>query len=106
MYKIKTIVLYRPERWEKPPEAANSIPGVWGNMLSFLGGPHSCIGYRFSIVEMKALLFTLVRAFEFDLGVEPTDIGKRSAVVQRPFVLSKKEQGSQMPMVIRPIHHA
>ncbi|KAG6856728.1 hypothetical protein H0H87_001328 [Tephrocybe sp. NHM501043] len=42
---------FRPERWEKVPEAAGNIPGVWGNMLTFLGGPRACIGYRFSLVE-------------------------------------------------------
>ena len=43
--------LSRPERWEKTPEAAASIPGVWGHMLTFLGGPRACIGYRFALVE-------------------------------------------------------
>ncbi|KAG5352648.1 hypothetical protein C0989_001270 [Termitomyces sp. Mn162] len=42
---------FRPERWENIPEAATHIPGVWGNMLTFLGGPRACIGYRFSLVE-------------------------------------------------------
>ena len=46
-----TYFLCRPERWESIPEAAHSIPGVWGNLLTFLGGPHACIGYRFSVVE-------------------------------------------------------
>jgi hypothetical protein len=41
----------RPERWEAPPPGASAIPGVWGNMLTFLGGPRSCIGFRFSLVE-------------------------------------------------------
>ncbi|KAG6823047.1 hypothetical protein H0H93_004334, partial [Arthromyces matolae] len=42
---------FRPERWETVPEEANRIPGVWGNVLTFLGGPRACIGYRFSLVE-------------------------------------------------------
>ncbi|KAG6823565.1 hypothetical protein H0H93_003423, partial [Arthromyces matolae] len=41
---------FRPERWETVPEEANRIPGVWGNVLTFLGGPRACIGYRFSLV--------------------------------------------------------
>jgi cytochrome P450 len=42
---------YRPERWESHSEAASAVPGVWGNMLTFLGGPRACIGYRFALVE-------------------------------------------------------
>ena len=44
---------FRPERWlaSGPPEAVSTIPGVWGNMLTFLGGPRACIGYRFTLIE-------------------------------------------------------
>ncbi|KAG6861475.1 hypothetical protein C0995_016254 [Termitomyces sp. Mi166 len=42
---------FKPERWNSVPEAAATIPGVWGNMLTFIGGPRACIGYRFSLVE-------------------------------------------------------
>ncbi|EKM59818.1 uncharacterized protein PHACADRAFT_192193 [Phanerochaete carnosa HHB-10118-sp] len=54
---------FKPERWEHIPEAAASVSGVWSNLLTFSGGPRACIGYRFSLVETKALLFALVRAF-------------------------------------------
>jgi len=46
----------RPERWGSIPEAAHKIPGVWANQLSFLGGPHACIGHRFSIMEFDIIL--------------------------------------------------
>jgi len=95
---------FKPERWEKIPDAATDIPGVWGNLMTFIGGPRACIGYRFSLVEMKALLFTLVRAFEFELAVPASDIGKRSAVVQRPILLSDKAAGNCMPLYIKPYH--
>jgi len=93
---------FRPERWESVPEGANSIPGVWGNQLSFLGGPRACIGYRFSLIEMKALLFTLIRAFEFELAVPVKDILTKQSIVQRPFVSSEMECGNQMPLLIKP----
>ncbi len=49
---------------------------------------------------MKALLFTLVRAFEFDLAVPASDITKRSNITQRPLVLSEKDKGNQMPLLV------
>ncbi|KAI0688229.1 cytochrome P450 [Cytidiella melzeri] len=97
---------FKPERWEHLPDAVASIPGVFGNTLSFLGGPRSCIGYRFSLVEMKALLFTLIRSFEFELGVPADKVKKRTAIVQRPIVVGDddKEEG-KMPLFIRPYVH-
>jgi len=92
---------FNPDRWSHIPEAAHSIPGVWGNMLTFLGGARSCIGYRFALIEMKALLFTLLRSFEFDLAVPVEDIEKRSMVVTRPYLKSDKKGGAQLPMLVK-----
>ncbi|KAJ7646852.1 cytochrome P450 [Roridomyces roridus] len=92
---------FKPERWLEDRAMNNSIPGIWGHMLSFLGGPRACIGYRFALVEMKALLFTLIRAFEFSLGVPASDIGSRTAIVQRPILRSEPKGGNQLPIVVR-----
>ena len=53
---------------------------------------------------MKALLFTLIRAFEFELAVLPEDIVKKSAIVQRPLVVSEPQGGNQMPLILKPVH--
>ncbi|PPQ88686.1 hypothetical protein CVT25_010120 [Psilocybe cyanescens] len=95
---------FKPERWEKLPETVGSVPGVWGNMMTFLGGPRACIGYRFSLVEMKALLFTLIRAFEFELGVAPEDLIKKSRIVRRPLLRSDPGAGNQMPLILKPVN--
>ena len=55
---------------------------------------------------MKALLFTLVRAFEFELAVPPQEIGKKSTIVQRPVLRSDPDGNNQMPLLIRPVVHA
>jgi len=98
--------VFKPERWleSKLPQAVSTIPGVWGNMLTFLGGPRACIGYRFSLIEMKALLFTLVRAFEFELAVPPKEIIKKPMIVQRPLVASEREKGNQMPLRLKRLY--
>lgn len=46
-----SLLLSRPERWEKLPDAVNAVPSVWGNMMTFLGGSRACIGWRFSLIE-------------------------------------------------------
>ncbi|KAJ7839965.1 cytochrome P450 [Mycena olivaceomarginata] len=93
-----------PERWEAPPPGASAIPGVWGHMLTFLGGPRGCIGFRFSLTETKAILFALVRAFEFELAVPITEMGnKGNAIVQRPIVLTDKAAGNQLPLLVKAV---
>ena len=54
--------------------------------------------------RMKALLFTLIRAFEFELAVPPEDIIKKSSIVQRPLVLSDPQGGNQMPLLLKPVN--
>ncbi|KAF8206820.1 cytochrome P450 [Mycena galopus ATCC 62051] len=93
---------FKPERWDAPPPGSSAIPGVWGHMLTFLGGTRSCIGFRFSLVEMKALIFTLVRTFEFELAVPVTDIGKKNTViVQRPILNTDRAAGNQLPLLVK-----
>ncbi|KAJ7753619.1 cytochrome P450 [Mycena maculata] len=94
---------FKPERWESTTPVSTSIPGVWGDMLTFLGGPRACIGYRFGLVELKALLFTLIRGLEFELAVPAAEIAAQSTVlVQRPIVLNDLVAGNQLPLIIKP----
>ncbi|KAK1224785.1 hypothetical protein PQX77_012303 [Marasmius sp. AFHP31] len=59
---------WKPERWLSPlPQAVSDakIPGVYSHLMTFIGGGRSCIGFKFSQLEMKVVLFHLVEAFEF-----------------------------------------
>ncbi|KIP05287.1 hypothetical protein PHLGIDRAFT_119937 [Phlebiopsis gigantea 11061_1 CR5-6] len=91
---------FKPDRWEHAMEKTSQVPGVWANQLTFLGGPHACIGYRFSVVETKALLFALVRAFEFELAVKTEEIKKKGDIVQRP--VRVEDQKPDLPLLIKP----
>lgn len=89
--------------------------------MSFLGGPRGCIGYRFSLAEYvsaqsnrfeihsdmclrtKALVFTLLRSFEFELGVPHSNIGKKNSLVVRPYLISNPAGGNQLPIRIKPV---
>ena len=52
---------------------------------------------------MKTLLFTLIKAFEFELAVPVKDIGIRRTIIQRPWVLSDPAGGNQMPLLLKPV---
>lgn len=69
--------------------------------MTFTGGAHACIGYRFAVLEMKALLFTLVRAFSFELAFASGDLKTRTAVLQRPYLASELNKGVQVPLFIK-----
>ncbi|KAG1775387.1 cytochrome P450 [Suillus placidus] len=45
-------------------------PGVYSNMMTFLGGSRSCIGFKFAEMEMKQIIAALVLRLHFAL---PTD---------------------------------
>ncbi|KAJ6505338.1 cytochrome P450 [Mycena sanguinolenta] len=107
VHRDKTIwgddaAVFRPERWDNIPEAASAIPSVWGNLMTFLAGPHNCIGFRFSLVEIKSILFTLVRAFEFEPAVPEDAIAFSPTPVRRPKVITEPDGGNQLPLIVKP----
>lgn len=50
---------------------------------------------------MKALIFTLVRSLEFQQAVPAQEIMKKIGLVQRPFVRSEMDKGTQMPLIVK-----
>ncbi|KAK0501516.1 cytochrome P450 [Armillaria luteobubalina] len=61
---------FHPGRWLNLPETYN--PAF--SLLSFIAGPHGCIGKTMAIIEMKAVLAALITNFEF----EPTYDGQQA----------------------------
>ncbi|KAG6907916.1 hypothetical protein DXG01_006971 [Tephrocybe rancida] len=57
--------IFNPDRWDNLPEAAAQLPGLYSNTLSFSAGPRSCIGMRFSLIEIKTFLYILLTNFVF-----------------------------------------
>ncbi|PSS34169.1 hypothetical protein PHLCEN_2v1786 [Hermanssonia centrifuga] len=61
---------WKPERWLSAlPETVGQarVPGVYSNLMTFSGGGRSCIGFRFSQLEMKVVLAVLLQHFRFSL---------------------------------------
>ncbi|KAJ7059764.1 cytochrome P450 [Mycena amicta] len=62
--------VFRPTRWVDGTvgnEADVVGVGPYANLAAFLGGGRTCIGWRFALLEMQTLLFTLVRGFRFSI---------------------------------------
>ncbi|KAI0370635.1 cytochrome P450 [Pilatotrama ljubarskyi] len=67
---------WKPERWLSPlPETVSEakIPGVYSNLMTFWGGGRACIGFKFSQLEMKVVLATLISTFTFEFTDKPID---------------------------------
>lgn len=59
---------WKPERWLSPlpqPLIDARLPGIYSNLMTFLGGGRACIGFKFSQLEMKAVLAGLLSQFSF-----------------------------------------
>ncbi|KAG1802771.1 cytochrome P450 [Suillus plorans] len=46
-------------------------PGVYSNMMTFLGGSRSCIGFKFAEMEMKQIIAAVVLRLHFVLPTDP-----------------------------------
>ncbi|KAJ7852740.1 hypothetical protein B0H13DRAFT_1643272, partial [Mycena leptocephala] len=90
------------ERWDHLPEAVKAIPIVWSHLITFFLGPRNCIGFRFRSQSKLFIhaLFTLIRAFEFELAIPASEIGSTGAL-QHPFLLAEREKGDQMPIIVK-----
>ncbi|KAJ3527607.1 hypothetical protein NMY22_g9729 [Coprinellus aureogranulatus] len=75
---------WKPERWLAPlPESLTQakVPGVFSQLMTFLGGNRACLGFMFSQLEMKVVLVTLLGSFRFSL-TEKEIIWRVTTVVQ------------------------
>ncbi|KAK7691797.1 hypothetical protein QCA50_005200 [Cerrena zonata] len=68
---------FKPERWlsSLPPTVTEAhIPGVYSNLMTFHGGGRSCIGFKFSQLEMKVVLSVLIPKFRVSLAQETKEV--------------------------------
>ncbi len=70
---------FTPERWVT--ERARSLPKF--AYFPFSGGPRSCIGAQFALLEMKLVLATAIQRYEFDLEAS-ANITVDAAMTLRP----------------------
>ncbi|KAK7060429.1 hypothetical protein VNI00_001194 [Paramarasmius palmivorus] len=109
---------FYPERWLGDLPDVNNLPTGWAHLLAFSDGPRSCIGMRLAIFQYKVdtiklfawaakhnpfqiILSSLMKQFRFrDTGAP---ISLKIASSLQPWVLGKKEEGPQLPVVVEHI---
>ncbi|KAI0648480.1 cytochrome P450 [Trametes meyenii] len=93
---------WKPERWMNPlPRALEDahIPGVYSHVMTFICGARACIGFKFSQLEMKVVLSTLLPTLKFDLADKPIfwnaagivfpSVGEESAKPEMPMMVTR-----------------
>ncbi|KAJ7775924.1 cytochrome P450 [Mycena maculata] len=88
---------FKPERWANGKAAASSekMCGIYGNMMTFLGGGRSCIGFQFSLLEIKVVLSVFLRHFKFS-SADGAVRWKMSGIIAVPSV----HGNVQLPMTV------
>ncbi|THU97767.1 cytochrome P450 [Dendrothele bispora CBS 962.96] len=92
---------WKPERWLSPlPQAVIDahLPGVYSHLMTFSAGTRSCIGFKFSQLEMKAVLSSLISTFKFALVKDKKITWSQSGIVT-PFVEGDTKH-PRMPLIV------
>ncbi|TXT09235.1 hypothetical protein VHUM_02709 [Vanrija humicola] len=96
---------FRPDRHEVEPKV--KTPGVYGNLMTFLGGTRNCIGHRFSLAEAKVVIFTLLRSFSFEtLPSNPQQLRMSGLDLRSYSVGQGIETGPEVPLLMRMVDEA
>ncbi|KAJ7480993.1 cytochrome P450 [Mycena latifolia] len=59
---------FKPTRWLDGTIYQGEAIGPYANLLSFLGGPRTCLGWRFAVLEMQVIVYELVSKFSFAIS--------------------------------------
>ncbi|KAJ7124219.1 cytochrome P450 [Mycena epipterygia] len=78
---------FKPSRWIEGTVYQGEAVGPYANLLSFLGGPRTCLGWRFALLEMQVIICELVGKFSFALS-EKDPVRTRLVITLMPAVRS------------------
>ncbi|KAJ4495167.1 cytochrome P450 [Lentinula edodes] len=97
------VLEWKPERWLSPlPEAImnSKMPGVYSHLMTFNGGSRSCIGFKFSQLEMKVVIAMLVENFKFSTPQNKEIFWQMSGIAS-PVVVGGSNSGHpQLPLIV------
>ncbi|KAH8114780.1 cytochrome P450 [Phellopilus nigrolimitatus] len=91
---------WKPERWvgRSPESVAKArLPGVYSQMMTFLGGGRACIGFKFAEMEMKLVLAALLEKFVFAPGPE---IYWEMGQLYQPVIKGSDDRTPRLPLKV------
>ncbi|OJT07986.1 Cytochrome P450 4F5 [Trametes pubescens] len=91
---------FNPTRWIEHEKMGQTYVGVTSNLMTFSAGLQACIGWRFSIIEMQAILVELIEQFEFTIPDDKPTIISFPAGLTVPLVKEDMKAGPQMPLMV------
>ncbi|KAJ3829900.1 cytochrome P450 [Lentinula raphanica] len=100
------VLEWKPERWLSPlPDAIlnSRMPAVYSHLMTFNGGSRSCIGFKFSQLEMKVVIAMLVEHFKFSLAPKKEIFWQMSGIASPVIVGGSDSEYSkhpQLPLIV------
>ncbi|KAG0695495.1 cytochrome P450 [Suillus ampliporus] len=89
---------WNPNRFLDDSRERSSL-GVFANLMTFSAGLRACIGWRFAVLEMQAVLVELIENFEYRFP-EGVEVIRLNAGLMAPMVEGKMDEGLQMPLEV------
>lgn len=94
------VLEWKPERWLStlPDSVTDMKAGVYSHLMTFSGGSRSCIGFKFSQMEMKVVISMLIENFKFSLAPDK-DIFWQMSGISTPVVVGG-EKHAKLPLIV------
>ncbi|KAK0432040.1 cytochrome P450 [Armillaria borealis] len=91
---------WQPERFLKAEEKDKISVGLHANLLNFSDGVYGCIGWKYGLLQVQAILVELLKSFEFlDSGAEL--FNGIAGISLMPIVKGREQEGVQVPVIVR-----
>ncbi|KAI8980581.1 cytochrome P450 [Trametes punicea] len=95
--------LFNPDRFVEHDKMGDTYVGVTSHLMTFGAGSQACIGWRFAMIEMQAILVELIEHFDFALPEDKPRIVRFPAGMMLPVVEGAERNGPQMPLRVTPV---
>ncbi|KAF8573774.1 cytochrome P450 [Ramaria rubella] len=96
--------VWRPERFVEENESLHKTNlGVISNIVTFSSGIRGCIGWRFAMIEMQAILIELLENFKFSPAPENPEIIRGASGFMMPMVRGSLVLKAELPLTVTPV---